>query len=420
MARLPLEGIRVIDLGIAWAGPHCTQVLADMGAETIRIENPRRPDTRGPAKPPPGAASRMYPNKEPGERPWNRNAMFNERHRNKYSLTLDLSHVKGKEVFKELTKISDVVVENFAATVMNNLGLGYPVLRELNPKIVMISMSGHGATGPESEYRSYGSTLEMLSGSAMLTGYPDSPPLHSGNYYPDPAAGMLAAGLVVAALQHRRQTGQGLFIDLSQRELGTHLIGDAFMDYSMNKRLPPRIGNRHPSMAPHGCYRCKGEDMWIAISVGSDSEWRALCDIMGKPELAEDERFGDIVSRYNNQGEVDGIIEAWTVEQDHYEAMRVLQDAGIAAGAVLTAPELLADPHLNQRGFFEVVTHPEAGTFPLRGMIFNLSKTPGSIRKPAPCLGEHNEYVLGQLLGMSKEEISRLAEEEVITMVPLD
>jgi crotonobetainyl-CoA:carnitine CoA-transferase CaiB-like acyl-CoA transferase len=346
--------------------------------------------------------------------------MFNERHRNKYSLTLDLGHSKGKGIFKELVKISDVVVENFSVTVMRNLGLDYPVLRESNPTIVMISMSGHGTTGPESEYRSYGSTLEMLSGSAMLTGYPDGAPMHSGNYYPDPAAGMLAAGLVVTALLNRRRTGQGMFIDLSQRELSTHLIGDAFMEYSMNKRLLPRIGNRHPSMAPHGCYRCKGEDMWVAISVGSNDEWNALCGVIGKPELAEDDRFSDIVSRYNSQGDLDRIIEAWTVEQDHCEAMRILQDAGVPAGAVLTAPELLKDPHLDDRGFFEVVTHPEAGTFPLRGMLWKLSKTPGSIRRPAPCFGEHNEYVLGELLCISKDEIDRLYEEGVITTVPLE
>ncbi len=419
MARLPLEGIRVIDLGIAWAGPHCTQILADMGAETIRIENPRNPDTRGPAKPPPGAG-RMYPNKEPGEHPWNRNAMFNERHRNKYSLTLDLGHAKGKEVFKELVRISDAVVENFSVGVMRSFGLDYPVLVELNPRIVMISMSGHGATGPESRYRSYGSTLEMLSGSAMLTGYADGQPMHSGNYYPDPAAGMLAAGLVVTALLNRQNTGKGQFIDLSQRELSTHLIGDAFMDYSMNSRLSPRIGNGHPTMVPHGCYRCKGEDMWIAIAVSSDREWRALCEVMGRSELAEDERFADIVRRYQNQDEIDREVETWTLQQDHCEATRALQDAGVPAGAVLTAPELLADPHLNQRDFFEVVTHPEAGTFPLRGMIWKFSKTPGNIRKPAPCLGEHNEYVLGQLLGMPKEQIDRLYEGGMITNVPIE
>ncbi|MDP2952234.1 MAG: CoA transferase, partial [Chloroflexota bacterium] len=340
--------------------------------------------------------------------------MFNQQQRNRYGITLDLAMEKGKEVYKKLAKISDILVENFSARVMINLGLGYSVLSQINPGLIMISMSGFGMTGPESGYRSYGSTLEQLTGIAMTMGYPDGLPMQTGIFYPDPTAGTLAAGAVIAALHQRRRTGKGIFIEMSQREATLRLLGDGLMEYQMNKRTPPRLGNRDRAMAPHGCYRCQGEDSWIAIAVRNDEEWKALCQVMGKPELADDERFADVLSRHQNHDELDSIIEEWTKGHDHNAAMHLLQKAGVPAGALLNAREVLYDPQLNDRGYFEKITHPEAGDLTLVGMAWKLSKSPGSIRKPAPCLGEHNHYVLGELLGMSEEGIEELEKERVI------
>jgi len=418
MARLALEGIRVIDMGVAWAGPHCSTLLADMGAEVIKVEATNRPDLRGGAVARPGGMG-IYPNNDPGQRPWNRSGLFNQQQRNRYGITLDLTMEKAKEVYKKLAKISDILIENFSARVMINLGLGYPVLSQINPGLIMISMSGFGMTGPESAYRSYGSTLEQLTGIALMMGYPDGLPMQTSIFYPDPTAGTLGAGTVLAALHQRRRTGKGMFIEMAQREATLRLLGDGLMEYQMNGRTPPRVGDRDRMMAPHGCYRCKGEDSWIAIAVRNDEEWLALCCAMEKPELADDERFADVVSRHKNHDELDAIIEGWTQGHDHNALTHLLQEAGVPAGALLNAREIFYDPHLNDRGYFEKVTHPEAGDMTLVGMAWKLSKTPGSIRKPAPMLGEHNHYVLGELLGISNEEIEELEKERVIGYEPV-
>ncbi len=409
MARYALEGIRVIDMGVAWAGPFCGQLLADMGAEVIKVESTSRPDHRllGP-----------YPGNDRGQHPWNRSGLFNERQRNRYGITIDLTPERGKELYKELVKISDILVENFSARVMINLGLGYEVLSQVNRRLIMISMSGFGLTGPESGYRSYGATLEQLTGIAAMTGYAGGPPRQTGIFHPDATAGIWGAGAVLAALHQRRRTGKGTFIEMSQLEATLQLIGDSIMDYQMNGNTPPRIGDRDRIMAPHGCYRCKGEDNWIAVAVRDDEEWAAFCGVMGKPDLARDDRFSNLLRRHRNHDELDSIIEEWTKGHDHRAAMHLLQEAGVPAGALLNAREVLDDPHLNDRGFFEETTHPEAGMLTLPGMGWKLSKTPGGIRMPPPCMGEHNYHVLGGLLGLSDEEIKELEQEGVIGYEP--
>ena len=214
-------------------------------------------------------------------------------------------------------------------------------------------------------------------------------------------------------------TGKGQYIDLSQIEALTCMIGEAIVDWSMNKRTQPRRGNRHPFMAPHGCYRCRGEDEWVTIAVSSDEEWRRFCEATSNEEWAKDERFSDTLSRWKNQDDLDKLIEEWTLKWDHYEVMHTFQAAGIASGPVLSPAELLADPHLKERGFFETLTRAEVGTHPYPGVYANLSKTPGSLRWPSPCLGEHNKYVLGELLGMSQEEIQSLVDDQIIGTEPL-
>lgn len=411
-----LEGVRVLDMGMFMSGPHCGGLLADLGAEVIKVESCRHPDPlriqgRG-----------VYPRGEPGERSWNRSGMINERNRNKLGITLDLTTPKGKETFKKLVKISDVVLENFASRTMLGFGLDYPVLVKVNSHIIMLSLASQGQSGPEKDYVSYGPVLAQTSGLTHFTGYADR---IAGEFFydcMDVMAATMGAATVIAALCYRQRIGKGMHIDLSQREVGTCIIGEVMMDYFMNRRTPKPTGNRHAAMAPHGCYPCRGEDEWVTIAITSDTEWKKFCQVIGRPELAEDKRFSNLVSRWSNQDELDIVITEWSKERDHYAAMRSLQEAGIAAGAVLTTKELFSDPHLAQREFFKAVTHPEAGAFSYKGGPIRLSSTPcrtqSGVQMPAPCLGEHNHYVYGTLLGMTKTEIEELEGEGIIGTVP--
>ena len=396
-----LEGLRIIDLSQVYAGPYASKLLADMGAEVIRVESAVR-SGRGGQKPQSGA---VYPDGEPGERPYNRSAYYNELNRNKLAISLDLSKDQGREVFKRLVKVSDVVIENFSPRVMENFGLDYPTLRQIKPEIIVVSISAYGQTGPYRDYVSFGRGIEAMAGLSQITGYDDSQPLGAGIAYADATAGLHAAFAVLVALRHRRRTGKGQRIDLSLRESLTPLLGEHVLDYSMNKRSPERGGNRDSSTIFQGCYRCRGNDAWITIAIYSDEEWESLRNAIGNPTGRDED--------------LDNVIENWTLSHEPDEAMRILQKAGVRAGAVLGAEDLTSDPHLKERGFFEIVTHPEAGTHPYPGMPWKLSRTPGKIHNPAPCFAQHNDYVFGELLGIPKEEIAELAEEGIITRVPL-
>ena len=414
MPTLPLEGIRVIDLSMWFAGPMASRLMADMGAEVIKIESLKHIDPwRGPVVLDDTLKAR-FPTRIDSERPYNCSAGFNLQNRNKYGITLALDTPWGKEIFKKLVRISDVVLENYSPRVMADFDLDYPVLKDINPQIIMMSMPALGGTGPNKDYVAFGQTIDCMSGMAYLNGYiGEEPMLQSGLSYGDPLSGMNAAFAIVVALHYRRKSGRGVHIDLSQVEGLISFNADAVMDYTMNERVRERMGNRHPSMAPHGCYRCRGEDEWAVISIPSDAAWQRFCRAVGQPSWAEDVKFSDVLGRYQHQDELDRLIEAWTLNYDHYQVMRILQQADIPAGPVLDAKELVEEPHLNERGLFEMVTHPEAGTHPYIGMYAKLSKTPGSIRMPAPCLGEHNRYILGELLGLSQVEMAQLEEQGI-------
>lgn len=426
-----LAGLRVIDLSQIFAGPYATKLLADMGAEVIRVECAARSGRGGalPRMKPGGAFGASFPDGDTGERSYNRFAYYNEVNRNKYAITLDLTKSLGVEVFERLVRISDVVVENFTPRVMKNFGLDYPVLRETNPKIIMISLSGYGQDGPYRDYVTYGEGIEAMVGLSQLTAYPDGEPLKPGVAYADATSGLHAAFAILAALRYRRLTGNGQYIDLAMREAVTPILGEAIMDYTMNKRAAKPMGNRHPMMAPHGCYRAQGkgvkgvenekEGAWIAIAVSSDEEWRDLCYAMGDPLWTRDAKFASRSGRLANREELDRLIGEWTSGYDHIELMNMLQGSGIKAGAVFNISELAHDPHLNERGFFEELSHPEAGTHLYPGVSWRMSRTQGRLRLPAPCFGEHNRYVFGELLGMSDEEVSRLADEGVSPREPL-
>ena len=417
MAKLPLEGIRVIDGGDIWATPYGCTLLGDMGAEVIKIENTRRMSNRGQSlRPPPDTPG--YPNKDPGERPWERSATFNMVNRNQKGVTIDITQPEGKELYKRLVKVSDVLVENFAFGVIERLGLGYNVLKEVNPQLIMISMPLFGNSGPYAGYRGMGSTADPLMGHTSIRCYEDNDPgLIGQTVHSDAISACLVVFLSLAALHYRRRTGKGQWIDFGQAEGFLPALGESIMDYTMNGRIAESHGNRHSSWAPHNAYQCQGDDRWVTITCTNDEEWWALVEIMGRPSWAFEERFSDSISRWKNQGELDKLITSWTKERDHYEVFHMLQAAGVPAGPVLDIKEVYEDPHIQQMGFFEEATKKWSGTYLYPGMQWKLTKTPNHIRTTAPCLGEHNDYVFGEVMGLSRKELADLEEKNVIGTV---
>jgi len=431
MSKLPLEGVRVVAIPVVFAGPFATMLLADLGAEVILVESVHHfpPVTRGYLPRPPQAlvpttgatfggtgGIQTYVDHCAGDRPWDRFVMFHALGRNKSSCCIDLTRPQGVEVFKRLIKVSDVFFESNAPATMEKLGLTYDVLRDVKPDIIYLSMPGLGCSGPHKYCSLFGAQLQALAGHTWLTRYPDLDytTTQSLLFHCDASSGATAAFAVLCALRYRKRTGKGQFIDLAQIETVIPHLGEAIMDYTMNGRVQEPIGNRHPSMAPHGVYRCRGEDRWVVISVSSDEEWQGLCRALGNPPWASEERFSTSKGRLENQDELDKYIEEWTCCHDNYEVMYILQKEGVAAGPVIDQRDAYHDAQLQCRGFFEVVSHREAGTHLYPGMLYKMGKTPLSIRKPPPCLGEHNDYVFKDVIGMSDDEIAELEKEQII------
>jgi crotonobetainyl-CoA:carnitine CoA-transferase CaiB-like acyl-CoA transferase len=409
-AAQPLASLRVLELTANWAGPLAGRYLADLGAEVIKVESPRRPATRG----------LHYAGGDPRTRGYNRAGYFNKLNRNKLGLTLDLSNPRGRELFLCLIERADVFIENNSARVLGNLGLDYDVLRQHKPDIILCSMSGFGATGPERDYVAYGSNIETVCGLASLMTYPNDPTPHrTGSYYADPVAGAHGAIAILAALRHRDRTGEGQFIDMSLLESAAALFSEALTSYALTGRAPEPRGNRHAVYAPQGVYRAAGNDSWLALSVRDEQEWRALCHTLGKPELAEEPRWGNHDGRHAAHDEIDALISAWSRTLDHYDAARALQQAGVPAAPVMANWELLSDPHLFARGFYVPVPHPEVGVLPFPGFPWHFSRTPGAIRSGAPCFAEHNDTVLRDILNLTDTEVAELYEQEITSDAPL-
>jgi len=430
MSKLPLEGIRVVTISVVWAGPFAGSLLADWGAEVIRVESLHHFTilTRGaPMIRPPKELIELskswitaYPDWDPGEKPWNRYPIFQAHARNKLSCTMDLRQPKGLELFKQLVSKSDIVIENNPPETIEKMGITYEDLKEVKSDIIMVSMPGFGCTGPNRNYRALGANLDEAAGHTWLRHYRDMDPSSASLIlFSDATAGAHAAFAALAALRYRNRTGKGQFIDLAQVESFMPYLADPIMDYTMNNRVQNTLGNRHPTMVPHGCYRCQGEDRWVTIAVGSQEEWQALCNVMEKSDLETDERFANVENRREHQDELDEIIEQWTSQLDHREVMERLQEVGVAAGAVLDDRDAYADPHLKARGFFQEVTHPDVGTHSYPGIMWKASKTPNQIRTPPVRLGEHNEYVYKELLGISDDEYKQLEEEKHIGTEPV-
>ena len=407
-APLPLTGIRIVDFTAYWAGPLPTAIMADLGAEVIKVESIQRPDQfRIVAVS--GDPAEVYELSPP----------FNATNRNKLGLTLDLARPEGVRLFKELVKRSDAVVQNYSPRVMPQLGLSYEILREVNPAIVMTSVSGFGQEGPWRDYVSFAAIGEALSGISGLSGYTGEGALIHGVGVSDPFAGYLAAFCTLAAVYQARATGEGQHVDVSQLEASMQYIADALVEFEFTGRPRARATSDGSAMAPHGAFPARGDDAWVAISVATEQQWRALLAAMDTPGWASDVRFATPLSRRRNREALNQLVAEWTARFDRHVLARDLQSRGIAAAPVLAPSDLLEDPALRAADFFQYVDHPVAGRHPYPSFPARIDSEHPPIRKVGPILGADNHYVLSKILGLSDAEIARLEADRIIGTRPL-
>ncbi|MBW2388980.1 MAG: CoA transferase [Deltaproteobacteria bacterium] len=400
----PLEGIRVANFGWVWAGPVVGQTLNFLGAEVYKVESNVRVDM-----------TRTLPPFGGGEAGPNRSLSNHACWAGNGSVTIDFKTDEGLELARQLIMESDVVIENFGPGVMEKIGLGYEEMKKRKPELVMLSMQGAGAYGPLMNTRTYGLSLTSLTGLDSLTGYCDGPPLPVENAYSDPFTGIFGAFALVAALTYRDRTGQGQYIDFSQQEAVMQMVGPAFMDYVMNDRVAGPLGNRHPlaAAAPHGVFRCRGDDRWISIAVEDEASWKSLVAAMGNPDWADTPEFASLAARLSNIEMLHEQIDRWTAEFDDRELAARLQEAGVAAAPVLNVADLLDDPHFRARNTFIEVDHPLGFRETIYGSYVKLSHSPVTVR-PGPVIGQDNEHVFKNILGLSDERYSELVEQKII------
>jgi benzylsuccinate CoA-transferase BbsF subunit len=405
MPGLPLFDIRILDFGQMWAGPHLSQWLAVMGAEVIKVETRLRLDFMRMIGIPPGFERDNY----------NAGTAFASLNYGKKSITLNMNEPRAQELARKLVKISDIITENFGGAILERWGLGYEDLKKLKADIIYYAGSGYGRSGPAKSRPSYAEIVEAYDGSTYLNGYPGGGPATVGvSPWTDGIQAMHGAFAIMAALYHRDRTGEGQYIDAAMIEGSSNFLGEMVMGYTMNGEPGERRGNRDKYMAPHGCYRCQGNDEWVAIAVEGEEAWQAFNKVMGSPDWARREEFKDEANRRRNQDELDKLIEEWTRRRRQYEVMELLQQAGVAAGASLNIKNLVSDPQLKARRFFIETEHPVLGNLTLAGLPWRPAfRQKGNYSYP-PLLGEHNDYIFGELLGLSSEEIKRLKEEKVI------
>ena len=397
MGKLPLKGIRIADFTWVAAGPATTRIFAILGAEVIKIESNRRIDL-----------SRGRPPFAPGKTGINAGMSFNNVSAQKLSITLNMGHPKGRELAKRLISISDIVADNFTSGVMDRWGLGYEELVKIKPDIITFSMPVMGKGGPYDEFGGYGMGIEATAGLKQIWGDPDLPPVGSGIAYPDAGPNPRhAAVAVMAALHYRNKTGKGQHIEIAQLESTACYTGTAILDYSVNGRIQGRRGTRLPGVAPNGCYRCNGDDRWCVISVYTDEEWTAFCNVLDNPEWSKEAKFDTIEGRKANEDELNELVEKWTVERTPEEIMLLMQKAGVCSGVVANGQDLVdGDPQLRARNHYLVLDHAEAEKVTCDNLSFRLSASPGELTHAAPLLGEHNDYVYRDLLGISEEEMN--------------
>ena len=403
MQQLPLSGFRIVDFTTAEAGAHMTQWLAVMGAEVIKVETKLRPDV-----------TRQHTVTERVTQT-NQSADFAALNCSKKSITLNMKQPRAIELIKELVKKSDIVTENFGGAVMDRWGLGFQELKKLKPDIILYVSTGYGRTGPYKETPAYAPVVDAFSGVLSVNGYADGVPCVIGTRgWTDATVAVHGVFVILTALHHRAETGEGQYIEITMTETSINSIGDIVMDYSMNGRIAKPTGNRDSIDAPNGCYRCLGEDRWVAISISDDTEWNAFCNAIGNPEWTRREEFGNQISRWNNQDSLDELVEEWTKQHTDYEVMKILQNVGVPAGASLDVTELYAEPNLNERSFFVDLEEMVIGNRRLPTVPWRPGSPIVGNYSHSPQIGEYNDYVFGELLSIPEEEIRQLEKENVI------
>jgi|DewCreStandDraft_1066081.scaffolds.fasta_scaffold00623_18 crotonobetainyl-CoA:carnitine CoA-transferase CaiB-like acyl-CoA transferase len=447
--KLPLAGVRVVDLTVVWAGPFGTLLLADLGAEVIKVENIHvwQPLTRGSMARPPKALmgsgpswTTGYPDDEPGERPWNRCPTFVNLYRNKRSVTMDIRVPEGRKPFEDLIRTADIVYENNVSETMEKLGITYDYLRSLRPDIIYIRVPAFGSSGAYRNYRALGVHLEGVSGHTLLRKYPDldvsaNTQIFAGDYF----AGTHGAFAAIAALHYRNRTGKGQLIEIPQVEVATGMLAQFLMDYALNGRNGEALGNRdYHGAAPCGVYPAKSgspplnpdpswapipraaqfepqaTDRWIAITVCTDDDWRALGAVLGNPPWTGDPRFATAEGRRAHHDEIDRLLAEATRQWDVWELTRALQARGVAAGPVMNARDAFEDPHLRARGLFRRMTQVDCGDRDWVGPFIRTEEGFLPMHRPPVAMGEDNEYVYKTLLGYSDAAYTWLLEHNYI------
>ncbi len=406
MKTRPLEGVRVADLSMMWAGPYATKLMAEMGAEIIKIESPTAWDNIRTLIPEPGAPE-----------PWNSAFYFQEYNREKKSVVLDLAHERGKAAFLELVAHCDVLIENYRADVMDKLGLSYEDVRAVNEDIVYVSMAAFGKTGSDRDLVGFGPVIELMSGLASLTGYvDDDEPFKTGISYGDPVAGVHAVGAISLALVQRLKTGEGCFIDLAQRQGAAALAGEAFVTAQRTQQPPVHRGNRDDRWAPQGAYQCTGPQQWVVVSCVTDAQWQALAHVIGRDDLLDltlDERRA-------RHDELDVAISAWTATQHPDEVIELLVPFGVPVSRVLDTNTIHDDPHLNARGFWIEVENAKMRAYKQAGIAWHLAECETTVTKHAPFFGEHTREVLTSVAGLSNDEVDALYAAGVTADAPVN
>ena len=400
----PLEGIRVVDLTRALAGPYCTMMLGDLGADVIKVERPGRgDDSRGWGPPFAGEPYGPYP----GE-----SAYFIAANRSKRSVTVNLKSSEGQEIVRRLAGVSDALVENFRTGVLDQMGLGYADLRAVNPRLVYCSISGYGRTGPYAERPGYDFIIQAEGGMMGITGPEEGPPYRVGVPIVDITSGMFAATAILAALRARDLTGEGQLIDISLLDTQVALLANVGSNYLVGGAEPRRLGNAHPNIVPYEAFRAR--DRWFAVAAANQRQWSILCEVIGRPDLKEDPRFATNGARVSNRPALVAVLSAVFAARDADEWLAKLREAGLPCGPINAVPDVFEHPQAQARGLALEAQHPTAGTVRLTGFPYKLVQTPAEVHRPPPTLGQHTEEVLLELLGYSAEEVTSLRERDAI------
>lgn len=414
----PLQGIRVVELTTAFAGPYAGRCLAYLGADVIHVESASRPDLWRHHNQ--VFNDRRYPGGKDSPRRYNRISLFNTENINKRSLTLELKNPRGRAAFLKLIAHADVFLSNFTPGTLDRLGIGYAQVKEARPDIVMVEMPAFGSYGPMAMAGALAPTMEMVAGMSSMVAYQeDGRPYTTGPAYLDAVGGLNGAAAVMTALMHRQATGEGQYVEMPQCEAAMQFIGEYILDGIENGNLSPAGGNRIPTAAPHDAFPASGDDQWVAIAAFDDEEYTRLMETIGRADLARAPEFATLAGRRAGEDKLWEAIAARTRQLPKHEIASLLQRAGVHAAAVQDARDVVESAYLREREFFTVLDHPEAGRHPYPGMPFHLSATPGEQRSAAPCFGADTDVVLREVAGLTEDEILALNEEGVTSSVPI-